>query len=67
MFLSLLLASDFLFLGEKKKQTFQKEMDQLVIAEPVVPDADLERFVLVGVMEELRGLQSFVEETNWRY
>ncbi len=42
-------------------------MDQLVIAEPVVPDADLERFVLVGVMEELRGLQSFVEETNWRY
>jgi hypothetical protein len=39
----------------------------IVREDPVVSESDFERTVMTGVMEDLRGLTTYIDESNWRY
>jgi hypothetical protein len=39
----------------------------LVATDPVIFDGDFERTVVSGVMNDLRGLQQFLDDSNWRH
>jgi hypothetical protein len=48
-------------------KAFQKELELLVVSDPVLEEAEFERTVMTGVMEDLRGLHAFLDESSWRY
>ncbi len=48
-------------------QGLLKDLDGMLTEDPVVDSRDVDRTLLMETVAELRGLMTYLDESNWKY